>query len=355
MSKAFMPICIAPTFTVKEAMRRLEETERRILFVVDPDLSLKGSLVDGDIRRWILAEGPLDAPVEKVCNPTPYCVDERHDLTALRKALLEKRISCVPVLDGGGRIVDVLFWEELFDAPAEAHSAALRDIPVVIMAGGRGTRLDPFTRILPKPLIPIGPKTIIELIIDSFVRHGAEAFQISVNYKARILKSYFEELSPPYAISYIEETKPLGTAGCLRLLQDRLHSPVFVTNCDILVKADYGEILEFHRRAGNRLTLVASLKHFRIPYGVVQIHNGGTLRQITEKPEYSHLVNTGMYVIEPEVLGLIPADEEFHFPQLIQRVAAEGGKVGVFPVGEGAWLDIGEWAEYKHTLEQFRL
>jgi len=354
MSKEFTSICVPPSFTVKEAMRRLEETERRILFVVEPDQTLRGSLVDGDIRRWILAEGPLDAPVGKVCNTAPYSVGDGYDAAALRQTALQRRLTCVPVVNGRRQIVEVLFWEDLFGEPAEDRSSVLRGVPVVIMAGGKGTRLDPFTQILPKPLIPIGQKTIIELIIDSFTRHGADAFHISVNYKARILKSYFEELNPPYAISYIEEPKPLGTAGSLRFLYGRVHSPLFVTNCDIIVKADYGEILEFHHRSGNDVTLVASLKNFRIPYGVVDIQNGGTLRKITEKPEYSFLVNTGMYVVAPEVLGRIPENQVYDFPQLIEAVA-DGGKVGVFPVGDGAWLDIGEWAEYKNTLERFRL
>lgn len=355
MSMDFAPICVAPSLTVKEAMRRLEETERRILFVVDPDQTLRGSLVDGDIRRWILAEGPFDAPVEKVCNAAPFSVGDGYDPAALRQTALQRRITCVPVVNSRGQIVEVLFWEDLFGEPAEDRSSALRGVPVVIMAGGQGTRLDPFTQVLPKPLIPIGKKTIIELIIDSFIRHGVDAFHISVNYKARILKSYFEELNPPYSISYIEEAKPLGTAGALRSLFGQIHTPLFVTNCDIIVKAEYGEILEFHNRSVNDVTLVASLKNFRIPYGVVDIQTGGTLRQITEKPEYSFLVNTGMYVVTPDVLQHITIDEACDFPQLIERVAAHGGKVGVFPVSEGAWLDIGEWAEYKNTLERFRL
>jgi NDP-sugar pyrophosphorylase family protein len=223
------------------------------------------------------------------------------------------------------------------------------------MAGGKGTRLDPFTRVLPKPLIPLGEKTVIEHIIDSFLEFGVSKFYLSVNEKSKIIKSYFEELTPSYSMTYIEESKPLGTAGSLRYLYPELKDSLVVTNCDVIIKTDYAELVEFHERNANDITVVGSVKNFNIPYGICEIANGGTLVCIREKPEYNFLVNTGLYVLRSDALGLIPESELFHMTQLIERVRESGGKVAVFPVSDKAWIDTGQWAEYREALKQLQV
>jgi dTDP-glucose pyrophosphorylase len=335
---------------IKDALKQLEETERKTLFVVDDENRLIGTLTDGDIRRWILSEGSLDGMVESVCNTQPYVVCKNYDPEQIKQVMLDKKIGCIPVVNDRRDIVEVLFWENLFGEGLARKPAKPIGLPVVIMAGGKGTRLDPFTKILPKPLIPLGDKTVIEIIIDSFVDCGIGKFYISVNYKSKIIKSYFEELEPAYAIEYIHEDKPLGTAGSLRYLSHKLDSSLIVTNCDIIIKADYHDIVEYHAINDNDITLVASLKNYNIPYGVCEIENGGALKCIQEKPEYIFLVNTGMYVLKPETLELIPENEFFHITHLIEKVQAAGGKVGVYPISDKSWIDTGEWAEYKKAL-----
>jgi len=339
--------------TVLEAMRQLEDTAQKILFVVEEDGSLVGSLTDGDIRRWILAGGDLQDPIENVSFKDPYRVKKGYDLASVRKLMLEKTIGCVPVVDQRGRLVDLLFWERVFTDGSEHKPPKPIHLPVVIMAGGKGTRLDPFTRVLPKPLIPLGDKTVIERIIDSFLRYGVSVFYLSVNNKSRIIKSYFEELNPSYGVTYIEEDSPLGTAGSLRYLCDSLGGSLIVTNCDIILDTDYSELVEFHQRSANDITIVGSLKNYRIPYGICEIAEGGELVRITEKPEYNFLVNTGMYVLRAESLRLIPEGELFHMTDLIDRMKETGGRVAVFPVSDKAWLDTGEWAEYRKALKHF--
>ena len=341
-------------FRIKDALKQLEETERKTLFVVDDENRLIGTLTDGDIRRWILSEGSLDGMVESVCNTQPYVVCENYDPEQIKQVMLDKKIGCIPVVNDRREIIEVLFWENLFGEALARKPAKPLGLPVVIMAGGKGTRLDPFTKILPKPLIPLGNKTVIEIIIDSFVDCGIDKFYISVNYKSKIIKSYFEELEPSYAVEYIHEDQPLGTAGSLRNLSGKLDSSLIVTNCDIIIKADYYDIVEYHAINDNDITLVASLKNYNIPYGVCEIENGGTLKCITEKPEYSFLVNTGLYVLKPETLELIPENEFFHITQLIEKVKETGGKVGVYPISDKSWIDTGEWAEYKKALEILR-
>ena len=335
-------------------MRQLEDTAQKILFVVNDGWLLVGSLTDGDIRRWILAGGDLQHPVENVCNREPCRVEPGFDLSAVRRLMLEKKIGSVPVVDKTNRVVDLLFWEQVFDDGSEHKPPRPIHLPVVIMAGGKGTRLDPFTRVLPKPLIPLGDKTVIERIIDSFLKYSVSSFYLSVNNKSRIMKAYFEELAPPYKVEYIEEEYPLGTAGSLRLIPDDLHGSVIVTNCDIILDTDYAELIDFHEGNSCDITIVGSVRNFPIPYGICEITNGGTLLKLTEKPQYNFLVNTGMYVLRADALGLIPENEIFHMTQLIESLKESGGKVMVFPVSDKAWIDTGEWAEYRKALKQFQ-
>lgn len=346
------PLMIRQGSRIKEAMKQLEETERKTLFVIDDENRLIGTLTDGDIRRSILAEGSLDGLVENICNTTPRIAPVGYDVEQVKKEMVENKIGCFPVVNANRVIVEILFWEDLFgQSVARKHNKPIH-LPVVVMAGGKGTRLDPFTRILPKPLIPLGDKTVIEIIIDSFVACGVGKFYISVNYKSKIIKSYFEELDPSYLIDYIHEEKPLGTAGSLRYLRDKIDSSLIVTNCDVIIKADYHDLLEHHFSKDNDITIVASLKNYSIPYGVCVIGNGGVLNRIDEKPEYNFLVNTGLYVLKHETLELIPEGEFFHITHLIERVQEAGGRVGIYPISDKSWIDTGEWAEYKKALGQ---
>lgn len=353
MNEQIVAFLVGATTTVLQAMRQLEDTAQKILFVVDDGGLLVGSLTDGDIRRWILAGGDLQDPIENVCNREPYRVEQGYDLSSVRKLMLEQTIGSVPVVNDRNQVVDLLFWEQVFKDGSAHKPPRPIHLPVVIMAGGKGTRLDPFTRVLPKPLIPLGDKTVIERIIDTFLRFSVSTFYLSVNNKSRIIKSYFEELSPSYAVKYIEEDSPLGTAGSLRYLCDSLDGSLIVTNCDIILDTDYSELVEFHQRNANDITIVGSLKSYNIPYGICEIADGGELVKITEKPEYNFLVNTGMYVLQAESLCLIPEGEFFHMTHLIERVKETGGKVAVFPVSDKAWLDTGEWVEYRLALKHF--
>jgi len=353
VNERIAPFLIGRATTVLQAMRQLEDTEQKILFVVDGGGALVGSLTDGDIRRWILAGGDLDDPIDNVCYGDPSRVGVDYDLASVRKLMIGQSIGCVPVVDDEDRVVDLLFWERVFTDGSEHKPPVPIDLPVVIMAGGKGTRLDPFTRVLPKPLIPLGDKTVIERIIDSFLRFGVSTFYLSVHNKSRIIKSYFEELDPSYSIEYIEEDSPLGTAGSLRSLCGAVDGSLIVTNCDIILHTDYSELVEFHEANQNDITIVGSLKNYLIPYGVCEIAGGGELVKFTEKPEYNFLVNTGMYVVRAETLCLIPEGEFFHMTHLIERTQETGGRVALFPVSDKAWIDTGEWTEYRKALQRF--
>ena len=346
-------LLIAPEAYLREAMHQLEATERKVLFVARDDKTLLGTLTDGDVRRWILAGGELDGSVRDVCNVNPFVVTEGTDRERLKREMLSRQITCIPVVDGGGRIEDVVFLDTLvLDGPTRSERPVI-DAPVVIMAGGEGTRLAPFTSVLPKPLIPLGDTTVIEVIVDAFRDYGIDDFYLSVNYKSRIIRSYFDELDPPYSVRFLYEDEPLGTAGALYQLAGQLDGDVIVTNCDVIVRADYHDLLQHHRRHGNAITLVVSLKHLSIPYGVCEIDNEGSLKAIREKPAYDLLVNTGLYVFAASVLDLIPPGQRCDVTDLIARAQADGARVGVYPIGEKAWIDTGEWTQYRDALTAF--
>jgi CBS domain-containing protein len=242
MNDDVKPFLVPQTHTIRQAMEQLERTEEKIVFVVDEDSRLVGSLTDGDIRRWILSDGDLKAQVVLVCNCNPHLAKEGFAIEEVRAAMLEGNFGCVPVINSFREVVQLIFWKEIFqDATAKKAKRQL-NLPVIIMAGGRGTRLAPFTNVLPKPLIPIGDKTVIELIIEQLTPYGLDQFQLSINYKSRILKSFFEELAPPYSVKFLEEREPRGTAGALRELYSPTQENLLVTNCDVVIQADMAEL-----------------------------------------------------------------------------------------------------------------
>jgi dTDP-glucose pyrophosphorylase len=346
--KAFL---LPQTHTIRQAMEQLEKTEEKIVFVVDEESRLVGSLTDGDIRRWILSDGDLKAEVLRICNRSPYVAKEGFAIDQLRIEMLNGNFGCVPVISSSREIIQLVFWKELLQGEVGVKLKRQLNLPVVIMAGGRGTRLAPFTNVLPKPLIPVGDKTIIELIIDQFLPYGLDQFHLSINYKSKILKSFFEELSPAYSVSFLEEREPRGTAGALRALYSPVSENLIVTNCDIVIEADLAELVSFHQDNDYDLTLVASLKDYNIPYGVCELEKGGSLARIKEKPQYSFLINTGMYVVRRDRLNLIPEEMKCDMTDFIEEIKRAGGRIGVFPIGENAWTDTGEWTEYRKALD----
>lgn len=335
--------------SIKQALKKMDEAAKKILFIVDKQDRLLGTVTDGDIRRWILKGESLEAHIDKIMNKEPVVLKEGFDVEKAKEMMFLLEIECIPIVNEDRKVISAIRWQELFDRKFGRKQPI--DNPVIIMAGGEGTRLSPFTHIFPKPLMPIGEKPIIELIIDKFIEFGCKDFYLSVNYKANILKAYFSELKHEYNISYIEEKKPLGTVGSLYMLRNTINKTFFVSNCDILIEADYSDILKFHKDSSNRITIVVSMKHYRIPYGICQIENGGILKEISEKPEYDFLVNTGMYIMEHEVLEDIPEDKVYNVTDLINDYIMQEKKIGVYPVSDKSWLDMGQLYELQDMVK----
>lgn len=347
-------LLVSPTITVKNALRQMDVAGKKILFVVDRDRRLLGSLTDGDIRRWILREGSLQEPIDGVYNRQPRRVKLGEDLATIKELMVSGRIEAVPIVDGAGALTDVMMWNDLFADEARPHNRL--GIPVLIMAGGKGMRLDPLTRILPKPLIPVGEHPMVELVMDQFSACGCDEFFLTVNYKGKLIESYFEHAESRYRVELVWEDTFLGTAGSLRLAVPIMNAPrLFVSNCDILVRADYEDILAFHLQKGNMITVVASMQHTSVPFGVLKMKNGGTFESIQEKCEYDFLANTGMYLVEREVLDFVTPDAAMDFPDLLTAVARAGRRVGIYPVSQESWVDVGQWQEYGSALKKLDL
>ena len=339
--------------TLVDALKQMDQLDCKLLLVFKNDFF--NSIVSiGDIQRAIIKGLNLNESLE-ICLRKNIRLGHTEDSKEELKHLMQKfRMEFLPILSSSNELKDVWFWDDIFEN--EEPEISQFQLPVVIMAGGKGTRLKPITNIIPKPLIPIGEKPIIEWITDSFVKAGVKDFFVSVNYKKEMIKRYFDEIpNKEYAMHYFSETEPLGTGGSLHLLKDKLKETFFVTNCDILIKQDYSEILDFHLQNNNELTLVSALKHYSIPYGTVETEAGGKMTAFKEKPELSFQVNAGMYILEPHLLNEIPENTFYHITDLIEKIKSRGGNVGVFPVSEGAWMDIGEWKEYNNTMSRLGL
>jgi dTDP-glucose pyrophosphorylase len=339
---------IAEDRSIREAIEQLNENGLQILLVVDSQRVLMGTVTDGDIRRSILNSITLDKPITRIMNKNPKFIYEGETEKA-RSLMVKYKLKNIPVVDEGKRVVDLVLIEDII---GHKEKYPLKNNPVFIMAGGKGSRLDPFTKILPKPLIPVGDKPIIEIIMNNFRKFGFNDFIVSLNYKAEIIKLYFLENSNGFNVSYTHEETPLGTAGALRLAKDRLTDTFIVSNCDVIIDVDFDKLLAFHQRNKNFATVVGVVKHMQIPYGVIEVKDN-KLHQMTEKPEYDFVINSGVYVLEPEILPFIPDNEPCNMPDLLLQAKENGNKIGVFPVSN-KWFDIGQWEEYQNTLEYFK-
>jgi dTDP-glucose pyrophosphorylase len=327
-----------------DALRLMDQQEVKLLLVMDGNI-FRSLVSVGDIQRAIIRQVPLDSPVEKVLRKNIRVAGEQEPFSVIKQRMLELRTELMPVVNQSGDLVHVYFWSEVF---AEPHTKSIEHLPtpVVIMAGGLGARLRPITNIIPKPLIPVGEKTIIEEIMDRFHNCGVEDFHVSLNYKADMVEHYLNEAKKPYRVAYLREDRPLGTAGSLHLLRDTLKTTFFVSNCDILVEHDYREIYRQHRDEGNEITAVAAVKVLSVPYGVFDCNESGRLTSLREKPDVTFLVNVGLYVLEPHLLKEIPREKPMDITHLLEQVRHRGGRVGLFPISEQSWFDIGEWAKY---------
>ncbi len=332
----FSDYIITKDYTVSKALSKLQENEYKLLFLEDEEQKLAGVVTDGDIRRFLLAKGDISQNVEFAIKTEPFVCSGYHEGKA-RKMLIQNELICVPMVKEDNEIHALVFR----DFTLHKNISNL-DVPVIIMAGGFGTRLKPFTNILPKPLIPVGEKTITEQIIDRFYKFGCKNFSFVVNYKKNLIKAYFAETKTNCEIEFIDEDKPLGTGGGLAFYKGKIKDSVFVTNCDSVIEADYSDIFETHKRQNNAVTMVCAEKTETIPYGVVETDQTGALCEMREKPKSCYLMNTGFYIISKQFLDFVNNDEFQPITDIIMRCKQAGHRIGVYKIDGECFVDIGQ-------------
>lgn len=343
--KSWQKVLVPSSYSVRKVIEIIDAGAMQIAIVVDKNNKLMGTITDGDIRRGILRGLSLEESVEKIMNANPVVAKNNESSQVILQLMKHKGIHHIPVIDENGCVISI----ETLD---EVVQPEMLDNPVVLMAGGLGSRLRPLTNDYPKPLLKVGSKPILEIILQNFIEFGFRNFYISVNYKAEMIEEYFGNGSAlGVNINYLREDKRLGTAGAVSMLPANLAKPVIVMNGDLLTKVNFNHLLNFHNKHQANLTLCIRDYHLQVPYGVVTLNNH-RLINIEEKPVHQFFVSAGVYVLEPSTINLIPKNTYFEMPDLLKKLIATKKEVAAFPIRE-YWLDVGKMEDFKRAEQDF--
>lgn len=337
--KKWQSIIVSEQNTLFETMQIIDKSSLQFAVVVSEEGNLLGTVTDGDIRRSILRGDTLDVKITKVMNPSPITGIVGQSRKKYYQLMQTKKLKQLPIVDKNNKIIDILFSDKV---------VSNNENLVVLMVGGLGTRLRPLTNDIPKPMLKVGGKPILETIIEGFKQYGFTNFILSVNYKKEVIQNYFqngEEFG--VNISYIEENNRMGTAGALSLLWEKPSKPIFVMNGDLLTQVNFEQLMQFHEENEAFATMCVREFEYQIPYGVIET-DGANLVSIKEKPIHKSFVNAGIYVLSPEALDYIPNNQFYDMPELLQKIVRDGNKTTVFPIRE-YWLDIGRIDDFERA------
>lgn len=327
--KTFLP----PTATIKQAIESLAKTTLQIVLVVSPSDILMGTVTDGDIRRSLLRGFSLDSPIDSIMECNPLVAPEYIGKETLLDLMRINKILQLPIVNSEHKVVGLHLWDEII-------SPTVRDNPMIIMAGGEGKRLRPLTQDCPKPMLPISGRPMLEHIINNAVHEGFKYFIISINYLGHIIKNHFGDGENwGVKIDYVHEEIPLGTAGSLSLLKNKINKPFVVTNGDVLTDVKYGDLLDFHVRQQAAATMAVRQHEIAHPFGVVSI-DGIDIKGFEEKPIWQTHVNAGIYALDPMIITALSENVYCDMPDLFLKLNANGNKTIAYPMHE-PWLDIG--------------
>lgn len=336
---------------LSKALLRMDKYGIKTLIVTDKLKNYLGTLTDGDVRRAIINKKNLSEKIEKIYKKKTIFFFKKDFSNKKAKTLLFKyKIEIIPIIDKTKKVVKIINYQDFINKNKliKKKGKKVYGLAVIIMAGGKGTRLLPYTKVLPKPLIPIGSKTLIEHVISQFIFHGINNFIFTINYKALIFKAFFKELSPNFNYTFIEEKKPLGTAGSLSKIKKKNIKNFIISTCDTVVRADYHKIYKFHLENHNDITIVAANISQKIPYGVLKYGEKNQLIDFKEKPVLQHTINTGIYIVNHKVFTLIPNNKLFNMNDLIFKAAKLGKNIALFKIPEKDWTDYGKLASFEN-------
>ncbi|WP_433595876.1 nucleotidyltransferase family protein [Lysinibacillus xylanilyticus] len=330
--------------TLLDTMKIIDDSSLQFAVVVDEEQHLLGTVTDGDIRRGILRGEGLNETITSIMNPNPISARRGQKYHKYKQLMKSKMLKQLPIVDDKNRIINILFADNI--------ETSLNKNTVVLMLGGLGTRLRPLTNDVPKPMLRVGNKPILETIIEGFKQYGYTDFIFSVNYKKEVIQEYFQNGEPfDVTIEYIEEDKKMGTAGALSLLKNRPTKPFFVMNGDLLTQINFDQLMQFHMEHKSVATMCVREYEYQIPYGVIET-DGTDLVTIKEKPIHRSFVNAGIYVLNPDVLDYIPQNKFYDMPSLFEKLIEVNHKTSVFPIRE-YWLDIGQVDEFKRADNEY--
>lgn len=341
-------LLIEENSNIRIAVEQLERVRCKVIYVINKG-KLTASISDGDVRRYALQEGNVNLPIKHIANYHPTFLT-RFEKEKIDDIFSRTEVYSIPIVNYNQEVVEVIFREG-----KRIRRRYTLECPVVMMAGGKGTRLYPYTQILPKALIPIGEIPISERIINNFTDFGCMCFYLIVNHKKDMIQAYFNSIQKNYDLEYITEKKALGTGGGLYLLDGRIRQDFFLVNCDIIVDADYNEIYNYHKKENNFITIVAAKYCHIVPYGVVNCDKKQNYLSISEKPELNYLISTGMYIVNKKLVNLMPHNKEIDFPDLIESFQKEGKKIGVYIVEESAYMDMGQLEELEKMKKKLNV
>ena len=345
---------INSNLSIQQTIKYMKSHGLKSLFVIDKKSKLIGSISGGDIRGAILKKKKLSNSIKQIIQYSPkFIYDGPQNLInkKLKNYFKKYKIENIPILNKDKTIKNIISWNELIETKPKLkkiNKLSNYKFKVVIMAGGKGSRLKPFTDILPKPLIPIKKKTIIEYILNNFIKYGLKKFIITTNYKSEILKSYLIDTFSKNLFHFVKEKKPSGTVGSLKVIQSNL--PFLVSNCDVFHKIKLNKFLDFHFKNTNDISLVVAKKKNVVPYGVCEINSSNHIINLKEKPTSNIYINTGLYIIGNKAINLIPKKKYYDFNDLISLAIEKNFKIGAFQIKDNEWHDIGRWDEYSKSM-----
>ncbi|HUJ19461.1 MAG TPA: nucleotidyltransferase family protein [Nitrospirota bacterium] len=343
--KEWKKVLVPVSSSIRKTIETIDLGALQIAVAVDENGRLVGTVTDGDIRRGLLRGLSLDDTVEKIMNAHPTTVRSHENRETVLALMKSKSFHQIPIVDEEGRVVGIEILDELIRGKQP-------DNVVVIMAGGVGSRLRPLTDDCPKPLLKVGSKPILEIILENFIDQGFRKFYISVNYKAEMIEEYFGDGSRwGVGLTYLREKAPLGTAGALTLLADELKKPVIIMNGDLLTRLNFHQLLDFHKEHNAKATMCVRDYDYQVPYGVVTIDKH-RLAGIEEKPIHHFFVSAGIYVFDPEVVALVPKNRYFDMPDLFQELIRQNKETAVFPIRE-YWIDIGRIDDFEKANGEY--
>ena len=343
LKKNLKKVTVKKDVNLRDSLANLNNGGIQALLVINEDDTFAGIVTDGDIRRHLLKDGNLDTSIGSILTKDSI-IAKSEDQNELNKIFKTNKINHIPVLNEKNKIVFLAMRTDLHNKDIFNTNSS-----VVVMAGGKGSRLAPLTNIIPKPLIPIGYSTIVEKIFDSFVNQGFNDFKLIINYKKELIRSYFNELEHTYNIEFLEESKYLGTIGGIKEFSNKLSENFVVTNCDVVTDINYHKFLEHHIKKDAYLSILGLKKSTKVPYGVLKLDKESNVEGLKEKPKQTHTIMAGIYIINKKALDYIPVDIEFGMDQLIETLIANEKVVTSFVIKSG-WYDMGQFSEYKKLL-----